>query len=57
MLTCLTYYTGDAGSTWSSGRQMSIREWDIPYEELKIGDKVGRSSQQSRPVCASAMLV
>jgi hypothetical protein len=19
---------------------MSIREWDIPYEELKIGDKV-----------------
>jgi len=30
-----------AGSTWSSGRQMSIREWDIPYEELKIGDKIG----------------
>ena len=24
------------GSTWSSGRQMSIREWDIPLEELKV---------------------
>ena len=20
---------------------MSIREWDIPYEELRIGDKIG----------------
>ena len=36
-----TSVEGDAGSTWSSGRQMSIREWDIPYEELKIGDKIG----------------
>ena len=35
-LVCL----GDAASTWSSGRQMSIREWDIPYEELKIMDKI-----------------
>lgn len=36
-----TSVEGDACSTWSSGRQMSIREWDIPYEELKIGDKIG----------------
>eukprot|EP00092_Neocalanus_flemingeri_P041743 GFUD01045464.1.p1 GENE.GFUD01045464.1~~GFUD01045464.1.p1 ORF type:complete len:922 (-),score=231.77 GFUD01045464.1:277-3042(-) len=36
-----TSVEGDGGSTWSSGRQMSIREWDIPYEELKIGDKIG----------------
>jgi len=36
-----TSVEGDATSTWSSGRQMSIREWDIPYEELKIGDKIG----------------
>ena len=32
---------GECASTWSSGRQMSIREWDIPYEELKILDKIG----------------
>lgn len=36
-----TSVEGDGGSTWSSGRQMSIREWDIPYEELRIGDKIG----------------
>jgi len=36
-----TSVEGDGGSTWSSGRQMSIREWDIPYEELKIVDKIG----------------
>ena len=36
-----TSVEGDIGSTWSSGRQMSIREWDIPLEELKIGDKIG----------------
>ncbi|XP_023345245.1 kinase suppressor of Ras 2 [Eurytemora carolleeae] len=36
-----TSVEGDAASTWSSGRQMSIREWDIPYEELKIMDKIG----------------
>jgi len=36
-----TSVEGDGTSTWSSGRQMSIREWDIPYEELKIGDKIG----------------
>ena len=31
-----TSVEGDMGSTWSSGRQMSIREWDIPLEELKV---------------------
>ena len=36
-----TSVEGDIGSTWSSGRQMSIREWDIPLEELKVGDKIG----------------
>jgi kinase suppressor of Ras 2 len=36
-----TSVEGDGVSTWSSGRQMSIREWDIPYEELKIMDKIG----------------
>jgi len=36
-----TSVEGDAASTWSSGRQASIREWDIPFEELKIGDKIG----------------
>jgi len=36
-----TSVEGEAGSTWSSGRQMSIREWDIPLEELKVGDKIG----------------
>merc|ERR1719394_972711 len=35
-----TSVEGEAGSTWSSGRQMSIREWDIPLEELKVGDKL-----------------
>merc|ERR1740128_1420695 len=36
-----TSVEGDAASTWSSGRQASIWEWDIPFEELKIGDKIG----------------
>jgi len=36
-----TSVEGDGLSTWSSGRQMSIREWDIPYEELRLGDKIG----------------
>jgi len=36
-----TSVEGECASTWSSGRQMSIREWDIPYEELKILDKIG----------------
>ena len=33
----------DAGSPWNATRQTSIslREWDIPYEELKIADKIG----------------
>ena len=31
-----TSVEGDGLSTWSSGRQMSIREWDIPYEELRF---------------------
>jgi len=33
----------DGSSTWTGGRQTSIsfREWDIPYEELVIGDKIG----------------
>ncbi len=33
----------DSSSTWTAGRQTSIslREWDIPYEELVIGDKIG----------------
>merc|ERR1719193_1190426 len=26
---------------YSAQGQMSIREWDIPYEELKIMDKIG----------------
>ena len=34
-----TSVEGDMGSTWSSGRQMSIREWDIPLEELKVTHK------------------
>lgn len=35
---------GDAmGGTWTAGRQTSIslREWDIPYEELDIAEKIG----------------
>ena len=37
---------GDAASssnTWNSGRQpsVSLREWDIPYEDLTIGEKIG----------------
>jgi len=36
-----TSVEGDGASTWSSGRQMSIREWDIPFEELQISDKIG----------------
>ena len=31
----------DGGSTWSSIKGMSIREWDIPFEELKISDRIG----------------
>ncbi len=33
----------DSSSTWTAGRQTSIslREWDIQYEELDIGDKIG----------------
>ena len=33
----------DSAGTWTSSRQTSIslREWDIPYEELNIGDKIG----------------
>ena len=38
---------GDAAmsssNTWNSGRQpsVSLREWDIPYEDLTIGEKIG----------------
>ena len=37
---------GDAASssnTWNSGRQpsVSLREWDIPYEDLTIGEMIG----------------
>ena len=33
----------DAGSPWNATRQTSIsmREWDIPYEDLIIADKIG----------------
>lgn len=33
----------DSSSTWTAGRQTSIslREWDIPYEELAIGERIG----------------
>ena len=33
----------DNSSTWNAGRQTSIslREWDIPYDELVILDKIG----------------
>eukprot|EP00095_Tigriopus_kingsejongensis_P004556 maker-scaffold1671_size31647-snap-gene-0.10 protein:Tk04556 transcript:maker-scaffold1671_size31647-snap-gene-0.10-mRNA-1 annotation:"kinase suppressor of ras 1" len=33
----------DGTGTWNSGRQTSIsaREWDIPYEELIIGERIG----------------
>ena len=36
-----TSVEGDGGSTWSSIKGMSIREWDIPFEELKISDRIG----------------
>ena len=33
----------DSSNSWMATRQTSIslREWDIPYEELNIGDKIG----------------
>lgn len=33
----------DGSSTWNAGRQtsISIREWDIPYEELVILERIG----------------
>ncbi len=33
----------DSSSTWTAGRQtsVSLREWDIRYEELDIGDRIG----------------
>lgn len=33
----------DSSNSWLATRQTSIslREWDIPYEELNIGDKIG----------------
>ncbi len=33
----------DSSSTWTAGRQtsVSLKEWDIPYEELEIGDRIG----------------
>ena len=32
----------DSGSTWASRQtSISMREWDIPYEEVSIGDKIG----------------
>ena len=33
----------DSANSWMASRQTSIsmREWDIPYEELKIMDKIG----------------
>jgi len=42
-----TLEEGDRQSTWSlsttstTTTTMSIREWDIPYEELSIGDRIG----------------
>ena len=32
-----------SSGAWNAGRQtsVSLREWDIPYEELVIGDKIG----------------
>ena len=35
--------SSSAGNTWNSGRQpsVSLREWDIPYEDLTIGEKIG----------------
>ena len=32
-----------SSNTWNSGRQpsVSLREWDIPYEDLTIGEKIG----------------
>ena len=34
---------GSSSNTWNSGRQpsVSLREWDIPYEDLTIGEKIG----------------
>ncbi len=33
----------DSSNSWMATRQTSIsmREWDIPYEDLRIGDKIG----------------
>ncbi len=45
----------DAASQWQAGRQTSIslREWDIPYEELVILDKIG-SGRFSTGKCLSS---
>lgn len=33
---------GETDRGWPRQNSLSIREWDIPYDELKIGDLVGR---------------